>query len=111
VNIRVDHEALLRGYAKGDELSVIDGIGEVPVPAIESLLPTSFLKVLFYEAEELIRISHPGRTLTEKLKTALLNEYPTCVVPGVRHEAPCIRVGCNDPPPSCRSSPVKQRAA
>jgi hypothetical protein len=82
VNIRVDHEALLRGYAQKNELSVIDGIGEVPVPTIESLLPSSFLKVLFYEAEDLTRISHPGRTLTEKLKTALANEYPTCMVPG-----------------------------
>jgi hypothetical protein len=29
----------------------------------------------------------------------------------VRHEAPCIRVGCKDPPPGCRSSPVKLEAA
>jgi hypothetical protein len=28
----------------------------------------------------------------------------------VRHEALVIRVGCNDPPPGCRSSPVKLRA-
>ena len=53
-----------------------------PLSTIESLLPDSFLKVLFYDAEELTKISHPGRTLPEKLKTALDNEYPTCVVPG-----------------------------
>jgi hypothetical protein len=29
----------------------------------------------------------------------------------VRHEAPRVRVGCKDPPPTCRSSPVKLRAA
>ncbi|MGH3337880.1 MAG: hypothetical protein ACRDPL_03475 [Propionibacteriaceae bacterium] len=29
----------------------------------------------------------------------------------VRHEALVIRVGCKDPPPGCRSSPVKLRAA
>jgi len=29
----------------------------------------------------------------------------------VRHEAPCNRVGCKDPPPGCRSSLVKLRAA
>jgi len=29
----------------------------------------------------------------------------------VRHEAPCNRVGGRDPPPSCRSSSVKLRAA
>jgi hypothetical protein len=82
VNVRVDHEALINGHAKGNEVSAIDGIGEVPLSTIESLLPDSFLKVLFYEAEELTKISHPGRTLKEKLKTALENEYPTCVVPG-----------------------------
>jgi DNA replication protein DnaC len=29
----------------------------------------------------------------------------------VRHEAPCNRVGCRSPPPNCRSSSVKLRAA
>ncbi|HEY2564542.1 MAG TPA: hypothetical protein VGI44_12570 [Acidimicrobiales bacterium] len=81
VNIRVDHEALVNGRASGNQVAAIDGIGEVPVSTIESLLPDSFLKVLFYDADELTRISHPGRTLPEKLKTALDNEYPTCVVP------------------------------
>ena len=82
VNIRVDYEALLAGQAKGNQVSAIDGIGEVPIRTIDSLLPDSFLKVLFYEADELKRISHPGRTLRAKLKTALVNEYPSCVVPG-----------------------------
>ena len=29
----------------------------------------------------------------------------------VRHNAPCNRVGSNDPPPACRSRPVKLGAA
>ena len=29
----------------------------------------------------------------------------------VRHEAPCGRVGCKDPPSGCRSSPMKLGAA
>jgi len=29
----------------------------------------------------------------------------------VRHEAPCHRVGCKDPPAGCRSGPLKLRAA
>jgi len=29
----------------------------------------------------------------------------------VRHEAPCDRVGCKDPPAACRSRPLKLRAA
>jgi hypothetical protein len=82
VNIRVDHEALINGHATGNQVSAIDGIGEVPISTIESLLPDSFLKVLFYKEDELTKISHPGRTIREKIKTALVNEYPCCVVPG-----------------------------
>jgi hypothetical protein len=82
VSIRVDYEALVAGQANGKQVSAIDGIGEVPIRTIDSLLPDSFLKVLFYEADELKKISHPGRTLRAKLKTALVNEYPSCVVPG-----------------------------
>jgi hypothetical protein len=29
----------------------------------------------------------------------------------VRREAPFVRVGCKDPPPACRSRPVKLEAA
>jgi hypothetical protein len=29
----------------------------------------------------------------------------------VRHEAPHDRVGCKDPPPACRSRPLKLKAA
>jgi hypothetical protein len=29
----------------------------------------------------------------------------------VRHEAPCDRVGCKDPPAACRSRPLKLEAA
>ena len=29
----------------------------------------------------------------------------------VRHEAPCDRVGCKDPPAACRSGPLKLEAA
>jgi len=48
--------------------------------------------------------------LVGHLDHATLVADPFHVV-AVRHEAPCIRVGCNDPPPDCRSSPVKLRAA
>jgi len=34
-----------------------------------------------------------------------------CFDPWVRHEALPVRVGCKAPPPGCRGSPVKLRAA
>jgi hypothetical protein len=82
VNVRVDQEALFNREARGDELSEIDGIGEVPIPVIESLLSDSYLKVLFYHGTEVNRICHPGRYINAPIRTALQNDQPCCVVPG-----------------------------
>jgi len=43
----------------------------------------------------------------EEIKVAALDPFRGYAV---RHEALVIRVGCKDPPPGCRSSPVKLRA-
>jgi transposase len=50
--------------------------------------------------------------------TALTSHLPDAVrvldpfhVVRVRREAPCVQVGCKDPPPVCRSRPVELRAA
>jgi transposase len=50
--------------------------------------------------------------------TALSSHLPAAVrvldafhVVRVRREAPCVQVGCKDPPPVCRSRPVELRAA
>jgi Domain of unknown function (DUF222)/HNH endonuclease len=82
VNVRVDQEALFNREARGDELSEIDGIGEVPIPVIESLLSDSYLKVLFYQGTEVNVICHPGRYINAPIRTALQNDQPCCVVPG-----------------------------
>jgi hypothetical protein len=82
VNVRVDQEALFNRVARGDELSEIDGIGEVPVPVIESLLSDSYLKVLFYQGADVNAICHPGRYINSPIRTALENDQPCCVVPG-----------------------------
>ena len=81
VNVRVDQEALFNREARGDEVSEIDGIGEVPIPVIESLLSDSYLKVLFYRGTDVNVICHPGRYIDPSIRTALQNDQPCCVVP------------------------------
>ena len=49
-----------------------------------------------------------GNAFTSKISTATLDPFRGYAV---RHEARVIRVGWKDPPPGCRSSPVKLRAA
>ena len=81
VNVRVDQEALFNREARGDEVSEIDGIGEVPIPVIESLLSDAYLKVLFYKGTDVNAICHPGRYINPSIRTALENDQPCCVVP------------------------------
>jgi hypothetical protein len=78
----VDHEALFNREARGNQVSHIDGVGEVPVRVIESLLSDAYLKVLFYQGTEVHTISHPGRYINAPIRTALANDNPTCAVPG-----------------------------
>jgi hypothetical protein len=81
VNVRVDQEALFNREARGDQVSAIDGIGDVPVPVIESLLSDAYLKVLFYQGTDVNKICHPGRYINPSIRTALQNDQPCCVVP------------------------------
>jgi hypothetical protein len=53
-------------------------------------------------------LSSRGAKFTAGVRTATLDPFRGY---SVRHEAPVIRVGWKDPPPGCRSSPVKLRAA
>ena len=59
------------------------------------------------------RIDNDPLALAEALREA--GEAPEVAIEAtygwVRHEAPCDRVGCKDPPAACRSRPLKLEAA
>jgi hypothetical protein len=59
------------------------------------------------------RIDNEPLTLAEALREA--GEAPEVAIEAtygwVRHEAPCDRVGCKDPPAACRSRSLKLEAA
>jgi len=82
VMVRVDLEALRRGHALPGELCDLDGQGPIPVPLARSLAVDSFLAVVFTEAGDIRSVSHLGRTINQRLRTALCFRDRTCVVPG-----------------------------
>ena len=59
------------------------------------------------------RIDNDPLALAEAIREA--GEAPEVAIEAtygwVRHEAPCDRVGCKDPPAACRSRPLKLEAA
>jgi len=82
VCIRVDGKALKRGYAREGEMCHIPGVGPVPVAAVRSQLSDAFVKILVTDGEDVTTVSHPGRTVTSRVQSALEERDPTCVVPG-----------------------------
>ncbi len=82
VMVRVDRDALLRGYAEGDECCEIDNQGPIPVAMARDLANNSFLRLVFHEAGDIRAVCHMGRTINRQLRTALVFRDTTCVVPG-----------------------------
>jgi len=84
VAIRVDAEALARGYVEGGETCEIPGIGPVPVATAQSLLGDATVKLLLTRGVDVVSVLHLGRTVTAHQRSALEQRDPTCVVEGCR---------------------------
>ena len=59
----------------------LDGQGPIPVPMARNLLDDAFLAYVFTEAGDIKAISHHGRTINQRLRTALVFRDRCCVVP------------------------------
>ena len=82
VMIRVDLDALQRGYAEEGELCEIDNQGPIPVALAQVLSNDAYLRLVFHRAGRIEAISHFNRTINRRLRTALVYRDTTCVVPG-----------------------------
>lgn len=82
VNVRVDRAALVRGHTKGAEVCELAGVGPISVDAARALMSDSILKVLVCNGSQVETVAHLGRTIPAKLRTALHERDPECVVAG-----------------------------
>jgi hypothetical protein len=81
INVRVDHDALLRGYPVGGEVSEIEESGPVPIPKVIDLMSDAGINVIFSHGDDISRIYHFTRTINASLLCALQARDRTCVVP------------------------------
>jgi hypothetical protein len=82
VAVRVDRSALDRGYTEPGELCEIPGLGPIPVHVASRLLDDAFVKALLVDSTDVLAVSHLGRTIPAKLRTAVEELYPECVREG-----------------------------
>ena len=79
----IDIEALNRGHVVGDETCEIAGVGPVAVSSIRSLLHESFVAVVIKDGVDVLHVTHLGRQVTARQRTAI-----------EARGAVCERVGC-----------------
>ena len=80
--IRVDLDALFRGDVAPGEVCEIDNQGPIPVAMARDLANDAFLRLVFHRSGDIRAVSHLGRTINRRLRTALAHRDRCCVVPG-----------------------------
>jgi hypothetical protein len=81
IHIRVDHAALVRGKRQGQEVCEIPGVGPIPVATARAYSSDAILAGVLADEADVTRVSHQGRTISARLRTALRERDRECVVP------------------------------
>ncbi len=64
------------------EVCEIVGGGPIPVSVAQRMLDDSFLKVLLVDGTDVRAVSHPGRTIPARLRSAVEERSPECDIEG-----------------------------
>jgi hypothetical protein len=83
VIVRVDWDALVRGWPLDGETCEIPGVGPVPVSVVNAMIGSSaFLAVVLTRGADVVNVAHLGRRFTAAQVTGLEWKDPTCAVLG-----------------------------
>jgi Domain of unknown function (DUF222) len=82
VHVVIDHGALMRGGAVGDEVCEIPGVGPVDVRWARDLLGSAFLTAVVKRGKDILAVAHIGRHIPAELRTALVVSGRECEVDG-----------------------------
>ena len=80
--VRVDGPALAGNATEPGEICEIVGVGPIPVPIARKLMGDAILKVLVHDATDVLAVSHAGRTIPTRMRTALEELFPECCIEG-----------------------------
>ncbi len=82
VRIRVDLDALIRGYAEAGETCEIPGVGRVSVAIARAVLGDALLELVITNGIDVSTVVSDSRYVRKALNIALQERDPTCVVQG-----------------------------
>ena len=82
VHVRVDLDALIRGYTLPGEICEVPEVGPIPVASAQELMIDSFLNAILLQAKDITGVAHLGRTIPSHLRTALDERDLVCAISG-----------------------------
>ena len=84
ISVRVDLEALLRGYPLGGELCELVGYGTISAQAACDMVASGngLLRAVVTKGRYVTGVAHPGRRATSHVATALDFVFPRCAAQG-----------------------------
>jgi hypothetical protein len=84
VMVRVDHSALVRGYALDGETCELAGFGPVSPQVVLDIMEADdpFLKAIATKGKDVVGVAHLGRRPNAHQRSALDWLYPSCAVEG-----------------------------
>ena len=94
--VRIDHAALVRGWTEPGEVCEIVGQGPIPVSVASRLLDDAFIKAVVVDGTDVLAVAHPGRTIPERLRTAVTEMHPECDIEGC-HVTTNLEIDHNQP--------------
>ncbi len=104
VVFRVDHSAFVRGHTEPGEICEIAGIGPVPVFVAQKLAVDAVFKALIVDGTDVRAVSHLGRTIPARLRTAVVEEFGECAIAGC-HVSRHLEIDHNTP--VCEHGPTE----
>src|SRR5581483_2996838 len=102
VHVRVDVEALTRGWVEGDEFCEIMGVGPISVQRVRELLGDAIVDIVITKGVDIATIAPAGRGWTAYQRLALLWNRSKCSV----HDCHCPRVEIDHHEPFSEGGPT-----
>ena len=96
VVVRVDKSAFERGETVEGEVCEIPGVGPIPVRVARQLATDGIMRALIIDGTDVHAVSHAGRTIPARLRTALEELQPECVIAGC-HVDRHLEIDHNEP--------------
>jgi hypothetical protein len=80
--VRIDHAALVRGRTERGEVCEVVGGGPIPVSVAQRIMEDSFVRAVLVDGTDVLAVSHLGRMIPARLRTAIEELHPECDIEG-----------------------------